>query len=113
MLYNKNDLKVHYTKSIDCDDNIKENKKMENETKCHNNKKPYLRRGAGLARYGLKMEEIKKKTGKLKFYKPVRPVPSKIKVPRKCLNQVEIFPKTEFGKLIFEFFLFFHIILIV
>lgn len=106
MLSNKTGLKNYNTKSIDCDNNIEENKKIENETKCHNNKKPYLRRGAGLARYGLKMEEIKKKTGKLKFHKPVKSVPSKIKVPRKCLNLVGMNPKTEFGKLNFFFFLF-------
>lgn len=93
MLFNENnDLKNYNTKSTDCDKNV------ENKTKCHN-KKPYLRRGAGLARYGLKLEEIKKKTGKLKFHKPVRSVPSKIKVPRKCLNKTGIFPKTECGKL--------------
>lgn len=98
MLSNKNDFKICDTKSLNCDNNIEDNTKLENETKCNNNKKPYLRRGAGLARYGLKLEEIKKKTGKLKFHKPIRSVPSKIKVPRNCLNQVRIFPKTEFGK---------------
>lgn len=63
-------------------------------------KMPYLKRGSGLARYGLNLEEVKKKTGKLKFHKPRISVPPKIKVPRKCLNQVNTFPKTEFSKLI-------------
>uniref|UniRef100_A0A2S2QU52 Centromere protein J n=1 Tax=Sipha flava TaxID=143950 RepID=A0A2S2QU52_9HEMI len=69
----------------------------ENEIECQNNKpkKPYLKKGTGLARYGLNLDEIKKKTGKLKFQKPVKAVTSKIKVPRKCLNQVQAFPKVE------------------
>lgn len=107
MSSNKNCYNLYSTKSTDCDDNIE---KCENEMKCNNGsiqpKKPYLRKGAGLARYGLKLEEINKKTKKLKFYKPIRSVPSKIKVPRKCLNQVQKFPKIEFGKVILEFFLF-------
>lgn len=89
------------TKSTEFDNNINENK-LENEIKCNNNniqpKKPYLRRGAGLAKYGLKLDEIKKKSGKLQFHKPIKPVPSKVKIPKKCFNQVKGFPKTEFGK---------------
>lgn len=63
-------------------------------------KMPYLKRGTGLARYGLNLEEVKKKAGKLKFHKPKISVPPKIKVPRKCLNEVKAFSKTEFSKLI-------------
>lgn len=88
-------------KSVECNTNISEDKQLENEIeyKTIKPKKPYLKRGTGLARYGLNIEEVKKKTGKLKFKKPILSVPSKIKVPRKCLNQVKPFPKTEFGKL--------------
>lgn len=81
-----------------------EDNNLANESKIDHNsiklkKKPFLKRGTGLARYGLNLEELKKKTGKLKFRKPVMAIPSKIKVPRKCLNQVQKFPKTEIGML--------------
>lgn len=92
------------TKSKSCDNNfINENQcGKENDTDCNNSKpkKSYLKRGTGLARYGLNLQEVKKKAGKLKFHKPVISVPPKIKVPRKCLNQVQTFPKIEFGKLV-------------
>lgn len=88
------------SKSVECT-NIAEDKQLENGIECKTikPKKPYLKRGTGLARYGLNIEEVKKKSGKLKFKKPILSVPSKIKVPRKCLNQVKPFPKTELGKL--------------
>lgn len=89
--------------SISCNRNEIENNQLENENnlKCNNiiPKKPYLKRGAGLARYGLKLNEIKKKAGKLKFHKPLKSIPSKAKVTKNCLNQVVRFPKPEFGKL--------------
>ncbi|VVC33351.1 T-complex protein 10, C-terminal domain [Cinara cedri] len=98
---NKNVGKSCQINSIDCGRNqIRENQ-LDNENKniCNNikPKKPYLKRGAGLARYGLNLNEIKKKTGKLKFHKPLKSIPSKIKVPRDCLNQVVRFPRTEFA----------------
>lgn len=97
---NKNFGKTRKAKSIDVDTNIVEDNQYENKIECKTikPKKPYLRRGTGLARYGLNIEEVKKKTGKLKFKRPIISVPPKIKVPRKCLNQVKPFPKTEFGK---------------
>lgn len=92
-------------KSISSNRNIKKDDQFryENEEiECQNikPKKPYLKRGTGLARYGLNLDEVKKKAGKLKFHKPVKSVPPKIKVPRKCLNQIQAFPKVEIGKLI-------------
>lgn len=100
---NKNFSKNCKVNSINCDRNQTEN---ENNMKCNNinPKKPYLKRGTGLARYGLSLDEIKKKNGKLKFHKPLKSIPSKIKVPRNCLNQVIQFPRPEFGKSINIFF---------
>lgn len=97
---NKNFGKMTKPKLINCDDTEKNNLLVnENELECNGikPKKPYLKRGSGLARYGLNLQEVNKKRGKLKFRKPIKPVPPKIKVPRKCLNQVSTFPKTEFG----------------
>lgn len=98
-----NNCKAKSTSSINI---VKDDKfGCENEMKYQNNKpkKPYLKKGTGLARYGLNLDEVKKKSGKLKFQKPVKAVTSKIKVPRKCLNQVQGFPKVEIGKLILAF----------
>lgn len=94
---NKNFDNISKAKAAEHNTNIVEDKQLENEIECKTikPKKPYLKRGTGLARYGLNIEEVKKKTGKLKFKKPILSVPSKIKVPRKCLNQVKPFPKTE------------------
>ncbi|XP_025201651.1 centromere protein J [Melanaphis sacchari] len=94
---NKNFDKIGKAKAVERNTNIVEDKQLENEIECKTikPKKPYLKKGTGLARYGLNIEEVKKKTGKLKFKKPILSVPSKIKVPRKCLNQVKPFPKTE------------------
>lgn len=90
------------TKSVNCKNNIVDNYQSENLAKveCSNikPKKPYLKRGTGLARYGLNLEEIKKATGKLKFHKPKLSIPPKINVTRKCLNQVVKFSNTECGK---------------
>lgn len=104
---NKSADKTCKTKSTECDGNKDENTQSdnENEVQCSSviPKKPFLKRGTGLARYGLNLDEVKKKTGKLKFHKPIKSIPSKIKVPRKCLNQVQPLPKTEFGKIIGAF----------
>jgi len=97
---NKNFANNFKEKIIDYDDNLAKDIQLENENdlKCKPKpKKPYLKRGTGLARYGLNLDEVKKKSGKLKFHKPIKSVPSKIKVQRKCLNQAQKFPKTEFG----------------
>lgn len=100
---NKNFGETCKSTSVNCDnDEVIDNQlEKENEIECNTikPKKPYLKRGAGLARYGLNLQEVKKKTGKLKFHKPIISIPPKIKVPRKCLNQVQKFPKTEFSKL--------------
>lgn len=90
-------------KPEDCENNEVENNQSEKEDKveCNNikPKKPYLKRGTGLARYGLNLEDVKKAaTGKLKFHKPIISVPPKINVTRKCLNQALKCPNTEFGK---------------
>lgn len=86
---------------VDNDGYIVEENQLENRNEIeHNNikpKKPFLKRGTGLARYGLNIEEVKKKKGKPKFYKPVISVPPNIKVPRKCLTQVKPYPKLELG----------------
>jgi len=98
---NKNIEKICPTKSVDYENNLIENNQLEkiNEVECNiKPKKPYLKRGTGLARYGLNLEEVKKASGKLKFHKPKIPVLPKINMPRKCLNQVLKFPHTEFGK---------------
>jgi len=94
---NKNVEKICTRKSVDNENN--QSKKV-NEVECNNikPKKPYLKRGTGLARYGLNLEEVKKASGKLKFHKPKIPVLPKINMPRKCLNQVLKFPHTDFGK---------------
>lgn len=103
MSTNENVDNIYKTKSTNSCRNIVKDDQLdcENEIECKNikPKKPYLKRGTGLARYGLDLDEVKKKTGKLKFHKPIKSVPSKIKVPRKCLNQVQAFPKVEIGKL--------------
>lgn len=104
---NKNFGKISKDKLTSCDD-IEKNNHLENENELECNsikpKRPYLKRGAGLARYGLNLQEVNKKSGKLKFRKPIKLVPPKIKVPRKCLNQVVTFPKTEFGTYLHIFF---------
>lgn len=98
---NKNAVEKCQAKSIDNDSCILENNQVENgnDTECINikPKKQFLKKGTGLARYGLNIKEVKKKRGKPKFYKPVISVPPNIKVPRKCLNQVEPYPKLELG----------------
>lgn len=100
---NKNFDNASKAKSINCNANILKEKQcaVKKVADCNNvnlKKKTYLKKGAGLAKYGLTLEEINKKRGKLKFRKPLLTVPSKIKVPRNCLNQVTTFPKVEFGK---------------
>lgn len=97
---NKNVGETCNAKSIDFGGNTAKDNQLEDENTVKHPKRPFLKRGSGLARYGLNLDEVKKKTGILKFHKPKRPVLPKIKAPRKCLNQVQTFPKTAFGKLI-------------
>lgn len=96
---NKNVDEICHTKSNICENNIVEDHELKNTNEVQHYKRPYLKRGTGLARYGLNINEIKKKTGKLKFHKAIRTIPPKIKVPRKCLNQVQMLSKTECGSL--------------
>ncbi|XP_050429678.1 centromere protein J isoform X2 [Adelges cooleyi] len=85
---------------------IDENEKVlkENQSKQINDydtekkkKKPYLKKGAGLARYGLNLEEVRNKKGKLKFNKPI--IPSK---EFKSLKQMKTLPKIEQGNYFVE-----------
>lgn len=91
------------TSSVDFVQHTAEENHLEDKNRVEHPKKPFLKRGSGLARYGLNLDEVKRKPGTLKFHKPKISVPPKIKAPRKCLIQVQAFPKTDFGKLILAF----------
>lgn len=76
----------------------KKSKNVEVDFEARNkNPKPFLKKGTGLARYGLNLEEVKNKKGKLKFNKPK--IIHKVKIKKKIPNEAGKTFKSEFSEL--------------
>ncbi|XP_050531959.1 centromere protein J isoform X2 [Daktulosphaira vitifoliae] len=74
---------------------LKDNFEVQNK-----NPKPFLKKGAGLARYGLNFEEVKNKKGRLKFRKPQ--IIQKVKIPKKKTSESYKTSKTSFNNKVME-----------